>query len=121
MRRTILTRAVAPLALGVLACASASAVELGLPAECSLGKDCFVQQFADDDTRAGKEVDPFCGSATYDGHDGTDFRVLSLADVTRGVAVVSVADGTVLRARDGEPDRLVLSEADRAAVTDKEC
>ena len=121
MRHTVLTCAIGTSALGLLSCASASAIELGLPAECSLGKDCFVQQFADDDTRAGKEADPFCGSATYDGHDGTDFRVLSLADVKRGVPVVAVADGTVLRARDGEPDRLVVSEADRAAVANKEC
>ena len=33
----------------------------------------------------------------------------------------AVADGTVLRMRDGEPDHLVTSEADRAAVADKEC
>jgi hypothetical protein len=111
----------APLALALLVPAQASALELGLPAECTLGKDCFIQQFADDDPRPGEESDPFCGAATYDGHDGTDLRVLSLADVARGVPVVAVADGKVLRGRDGEPDRLVTSEADRAAVASKEC
>jgi hypothetical protein len=98
-----------------------TALELGLPAECRLGTDCFVQQFTDVDTSAGAVSDPFCGTATYDGHDGTDLRVLSMADVARGVAVIAVADGTVLRGRDGEPDRLVVTEADRAAVADKEC
>jgi hypothetical protein len=99
---------------------SASALELGLPAQCVIGKDCFVQQYPDMD--AGPAVaDPFCGPATYDGHDGTDLRVLSMADVARGVAVLAVADGKVLRSRDGVPDHLVTSEADRAAVADKEC
>ena len=65
--------------------------------------------------------DPFCQAATYDGHDGTDLRVLSMADVARGVPVVAVADGTVLRGRDGEPDHLVVTDADRAAVANKEC
>ena len=98
----------------------ASAAELGLPAACTLGRDCFVQQFPDMD--AGPDaVDPFCGIATYDGHDGTDLRILSLADVKRGVAVIAMADGKVLRLRDGEPDRLVLSEDDRKAVASKEC
>ena len=114
-----------PLMLALLAGvswpSSARALELGLPAECTLGADCFVQQFADVDTGAGAVADPFCGTATYDGHDGTDLRVKSMADVARGVAVVAVADGIVLRGRDGEPDRLVVTDADRAAVADKEC
>lgn len=100
--------------------ASAAALELGLPAQCTPGSDCFVQQYADMDAGAGV-ADPFCGPASYDGHDGTDLRVLSMADVARGVAVVAVADGTVLRSRDGVPDRLVTTEADRAAVADREC
>src|SRR5690242_4252032 len=95
------------LSFPLLAPASAGAIELGLPAQCTLGKDCFVQQFADDDQRPGEVADPFCGAATYDGHDGTDLRVLSMADVARGVPVVAVADGKVLRGRDGEPDRLI--------------
>ena len=74
------------------------ALELGLPPQCTLGKDCFVQQYADMDAGPGV-TDPFCGPDTYDGHDGTDLRVLSMADVARGVAVVAVADGTVLRSK----------------------
>lgn len=98
----------------------ASAVELGLPAACTLGLDCFVQQFPDMDAGADA-VDPFCGVATYDGHDGTDLRILSLADMNRGVPVIAMADGKVLRLRDGEPDHLVLTEDDRKAVASKEC
>ena len=97
-----------------------AAIELGLPAACKLGLDCFVQQFPDMD--AGPDaVDPFCGIAAYDGHDGTDLRIRSLADMNRGVAVIAMADGKVLRLRDGEPDHLVLTEDDRKAVGSKEC
>ena len=91
-----------------------------MPADCALGRDCFVQQFPDMDP-GPDAVDPFCGSATYDGHDGTDLRILSLADVARGVPVIAMADGKVLRLRDGEPDRLVLNDDDRKAVASKEC
>jgi len=99
---------------------AATAIELGLPAACTIGKDCFLQQYADMDAGPGA-VDPFCGAATYDGHSGTDLRILSMADVNRGVPVVAMADGKVLRLRDGEPDHLVITEADRAAVAAKEC
>src|SRR5262249_28255179 len=122
MRHAALLSAIAPLALtlALLFPGAARALELGLPAECTLRKDCFVHQLADNATRPGEVADPFCGNATYDGHDGTDLRILSMADVARGVPVVAVADGKVLRGRDGEPDRLVTTEADRAAVADKE-
>lgn len=99
---------------------AAQALELGLPVACTPGADCFVQQFPDTRPGAGA-ADPFCGSATYDGHSGTDLRVLSMKDVGRGVAVTAVADGTVLRSRDGMPDRLVRSEEERAGVRDVEC
>lgn len=99
---------------------SASAIELGLPAACSLGEDCYVQQFPDMDPGPGA-TDPFCGRATYDGHAGLDLRILSLPDIERGVPVVAVADGTVLRFRDGVEDRLALSEEAQAAVADMEC
>lgn len=117
-----LAAAAAATAAALLPCLAQTPLvgELGLPAECTIGKDCFVQQYADMDKGAGA-VDPFCGISSYDGHDGTDLRILSMADVKRGVPVVAMADGKVLRQRDGEPDRLVASEADRAAVADKEC
>ena len=107
-------------AFSLLSAAGASGFELGQPAECILGQDCFVQQFADMEPGSGAR-DPFCGDATYDGHSGTDLRVLSMADVAHGVPVLAMADGTVLRLRDGVADRLALSEADRAAVADMEC
>ncbi|MBL8583639.1 MAG: M23 family metallopeptidase [Rhizobiaceae bacterium] len=100
--------------------AVAKAVELGLPAQCTPGKDCFLQQFPDMDPGDGVS-DPYCGTASYQGHKGTDLRILSMQDVERGVPVVAVADGTVLRGRDGVADHLISTDADRAAVKSKEC
>jgi hypothetical protein len=98
----------------------ALALELGLPVRCELGKTCFMQQYPDMD--AGKGVaDPLCGSQSYDGHKGTDLRILSMKDMEEGYAVIAVADGKVLRVRDGEADHLVATEEDRARVAGKEC
>jgi hypothetical protein len=98
----------------------ALAIELGLPAQCELGKTCFMQQYPDMD--AGKGVaDPLCGSQSYDGHKGTDLRILSLKDMEKGYPVIAVADGKVLRVRDGETDHLVETEEDRVRISGKEC
>lgn len=92
----------------------------GLPLDCRLGETCFVQQLPDMDPGAGT-ADPHCGVAAYDGHKGTDFRVLSMKEVEAGVPVVAMADGVVLRLRDGMPDRLVRTPQDRAGVAAREC
>jgi len=99
---------------------AAEAPALDIPIECTLGEDCFIQQYVDIDPGPGAR-DYTCGAATYDGHKGTDFRVRTLADVARGVAVLASAAGTVKGVRDGVPDRLVLTAADRAAVEGREC
>ena len=98
----------------------ALAIELGLPAQCELGKTCFMQQYPDMDAGAGT-ADPLCGSQSYDGHKGTDLRILSLKDMEKGYAVIAVGDGKVLRVRDGEEDHLVETEDDRAKISGKEC
>lgn len=98
----------------------ASAIELRLPADCRLGEDCFLQQFPDMKTGAGA-IDPFCGIATYDDHDGVDLRILSMKDIGRGVPVVAVADGEVLRGRDGVEDRLIVTPAERKAIMPRAC
>lgn len=100
--------------------APALAIELGLPAQCELGKTCFMQQYPDMDAGGGV-ADPLCGSQSYDGHKGTDLRILSLKDIERSYPVIAVADGEVLRVRDGEADHLVETEEDRARIARKEC
>ena len=92
----------------------------GLPLNCPAGSICPIQQFVDVD--AGPDArDPWCGTQTYDGHKGTDFRVLSMQEVRRGVDVVAMAEGVVKARRDGMADRLVSSAEDREAVSSREC
>ncbi|WP_282610604.1 M23 family metallopeptidase [Pelagibius sp. Alg239-R121] len=98
----------------------ASEMGLSLPLECEIGSNCFIQQYVDVDPGPTKQ-DYACGSATYDGHKGTDFRVRTLADVARGIPVVASAAGQITGLRDGTQDRLVKTKADRAAVQNKEC
>ena len=95
----------------------AQSIELGLPLACTFGQDCWIQQYFDHD--AGKGVRDYnCGLATYDGHDGTDFRI---QDTTDNAAVVASAPGKVRGVRDNMPDHLVRNEKDRAAVDKVEC
>ena len=93
---------------------------LQLPIVCTLGRDCFVQQYMDEDPGPGAH-DYACGNESYNDHRGTDIRVRTLMDVERGVAVVAAAPGTVRAVRDGMPDRLARSAADRAAVAGQDC
>lgn len=89
-------------ALGAAA-ASDAPLRFGLPIRCTPGEDCFVQNYFDRDPGSGRR-DFACGHLSYDTHKGTDFRVRSLAHMTRGVEVLAAAPGVVERMRDGEPD-----------------
>jgi hypothetical protein len=93
---------------------------LGLPVDCRLGDECFVQQMPDIDP--GPQVmDPLCGKASYQGHDGWDIRILALKDIDQHTAVLSVADGTVARTRDGVPDQIFDRLRDKDLLGGKEC
>lgn len=86
-----------------LSAAGASALELDIPVRCELGRDCYIQSFAD--RMPGPEAaDYTCGTLSYDGHGGTDFRVPTLRDMAQGVDVLAAAPGRVRGVRDGEPD-----------------
>ncbi len=93
--------------------AEAQAFSLGLPVRCTLGTDCFIQNYVDRDPGPGWR-DYACGALSYDGHLGTDIRVPSLAEMRRGVEVVAAAPGTVVAVRDGEPD---VHVSDRGSAT----
>lgn len=104
----------------VLVASPASAFEMHLPVQCGDDTPCFVQNYPD--MESGSDVaDPFCGKAAYGTHRGTDFRLVSMEDAERNVPVLAVAEGRVLRVRDGEEDRLVLTDAERESVSGSEC
>ena len=99
--------------------AAAQDISLSLPIGCDPGKDCWVFQLPDVDPGPGRQ-DYACGKLAYDGHDGTDIGLASLADIQRGVPVLAAAAGTVKGVRDGMQDALV-SEIGKDAVKDREC
>lgn len=85
------------LAIAVLVSSSvgpALSLELELPIACVIGQTCFVQNYVDHDLSSGAR-DYMCGHQTYDGPDGTDFRLPSMAQERTGVAVRAAADGQV--------------------------
>ena len=102
MTRTLLALALAA-SPAVANPAVAGSPPLGLPLACTLGESCFIQQYPDADPGPGAS-DFSCGPLSYDGHDGTDFALPSLAAMQAGVAVLAAAPGVVRALRDGMPD-----------------
>ncbi len=102
--------------LGLFA-SGAKAFELSLPLDCRIGENCWIQQYPDHDPGSAA-VDYKCSSETYDGHDGTDFRVLN---TTSDVNVIAAAPGTVVGIRDGMQDQLASTPELLALVAKKEC
>lgn len=79
---------------------------LSLPLDCVPNKTCFIQNFVDLDPSSGVR-DFGCGTASYDKHTGTDFRLLSVEAAKAGVAVKASAAGVVKAVRDGVADALI--------------
>lgn len=92
---------------------------LAFPVACTLGTDCVIQNYPDDDAGPAAR-DYACHGRTYQAHDGTDIRIPSMAAQRRGVNVLAVASGTVLRARDGVEDRSIR-DTPQGAATGQEC
>jgi Peptidase family M23 len=97
--------------------AFAEDIQLSSPIACKIGVDCWLQQYVDHDAGVGTK-DYSCGSQTYDGHDGTDIR---LQDIKDSASVLAAAPGIVKAVRDSMDDKLVVSDADRAAIKNREC
>lgn len=95
------------------------AFQLQKPIACAVGRDCFIQQYPDHDAGPGAK-DYRCGPETYDGHDGTDFRIPDKAAQARGVTVVAAAAGVVKAVRDDVPD-FDVGAFDKAKVKGVEC
>lgn len=106
-------------AVAVAAAAADQPPRLSLPLACEPDVTCFVQQYVDIDPSA-EARDWRCGSATYDGHSGTDFRLLSAAAARDGVPVLAVADGIVKGHRDGMAD-VFVTVSSRGDVDGREC
>ena len=101
------------------AAAQAQPLSLALPIQCRPGVDCEIQNHVDRDP--GPEARDYrCGTRTYQGHDGVDFRLPSLARQRQGVAVLAAADGRIVRARDGVADVSVRTTGP-SAVQGREC
>jgi hypothetical protein len=92
--------------------------QFALPVACTLGQDCFVQNYVDTDM-SGAARDFTCGFLTYDGHKGTDIRLKNYVAMDAGVDVLAAAPGTVLRIRDSMPD-VSIRETGADAVKNRE-
>jgi hypothetical protein len=105
---------------GLTGQASAEPFKLAFPVECRPGQTCFIQQYVD--MGEGDTVkDPFCRYASYQGHNGTDIRLLRLPDLNRKISVIAAQDGVVAGVRNSMKDRLVTDEASRKAIAGREC
>src|SRR5258706_11134228 len=91
-----------------------AAPALALPIACEMGKSCVLQNYVDHDPGPGAR-DYRCGRLTYNGHKGTDLRVIDLPSFKKGVPVLAAAAGRVRAIRDGMPDASVR-DAGSAAV-----
>ncbi|ETX27583.1 M23 family metallopeptidase [Roseivivax isoporae] len=109
-------------ALALLASAAPVAAEvafLDLPLACTLGQDCFIEDYMDADPGPGV-ADYTCGLKARQDHGGTDFALLSFEAMEAGVDVLAAAPGTVEAVRDGEPD-IALTPGRRAEIAGREC
>lgn len=96
------------------------AFELGPPVACTVGQDCQIQHLIDRDPGPGT-MDFACGSLTYDGHQGVDIAVPSVAAMEAGVKVLAAAPGRVRAVRDGMPDRIPEQGPKTTEIAGKEC
>ena len=100
-----------------LVATSANALEFASPVDCKIGVECFIQNYVDVDP-SPEWQDFSCGKLSYNGHDGTDFRVKNFVEMQRGVAVLAAAEGTVMGVRDGIEDN---GMKDPQYIKNKEC
>ncbi|MBR1120514.1 M23 family metallopeptidase [Bradyrhizobium lablabi] len=118
-RVNVLRAAAIAVTLGFSPDAIAQGIQLGMPIACQPGRTCYIQNYVDIDPSSSAQ-DYKCGTLTYNGHNGTDFRLPSLAAQKAGVEVIASASGRVLRTRDGMPDG-AFGKSSREAVRDVEC
>lgn len=78
-------------------------IELTLPIDCTLGDDCFIQNYVDTDP--GPDAKDFtCGPLAYNNHQGTDFRLRNRAALSRPYTALAAAPGKIVQVIDNQPD-----------------
>lgn len=92
---------------------------LTLPLDCTLGQDCFIEDYVDVDPSQAQH-DYTCGLKSRNGHRGTDIALTTDAAMDRGTPVRAAAAGVVEAVRDGVADR-PYSAAIAAEIKGKEC
>lgn len=107
------------LAAAMTVSVTSAAPRLAVPVDCKPGTTCFVQNYVDQDPGTAAR-DHRCGTLTYDGHKGTDFRLRDQTVMNKGVRVLAAARGTVKATRDGLPDVSIRS-AGTEAIRGREC
>ncbi len=98
---------------------AAQDIQLISPIQCSLGDDCYIQQYVDH-TKGTGASDFRCSGLSYDRHTGTDFAVRTLQQMRKGVNVVATSGGTVKAVRRGVEDA-IYSANNAADVNGREC
>jgi hypothetical protein len=73
-------------------------LKLQFPANCAIGEDCFVL-FYPDSYNTSRFTDHKCGSRTFDQNHATVITSHSIQQMLNGVAVLSAADGKVLKVK----------------------
>ncbi len=92
--------------------------QLSLPLACTIGVDCFIQNYVDADA-SPQHSDYRCGFLSYDDHRGTDFRPKSMNAIAQGVPVLAAADGKVRATRD-EMDDISVRVLGKEAIKNRE-
>lgn len=78
--------------------------QFSTPIEGIYLKDFFIINYPDTDTGKGIK-DTYCGTKTYDRHEGTDFVIRNFKQMDSGVAVLAAADGVVFKVVKNKFDR----------------
>ncbi len=115
----ILLRSVVALVLLTGAATAHAEPRLSLPAKCTLGDTCFIQQYPDIDPGPNAQ-DYMCQTLSYDGHKGTDIALPSLAAMQVGVISIAPAGGTVRRVRGDMADQMYSNDTS-ADLAGRDC
>lgn len=94
---------------------------LAFPMDCTLGDDCLIARYVDRGARGDESATDYrCMGATQKNHKGVDIALRHLGMMETGVDVLAVADGTILRRRDGVAD-ISARQLDDGDIDGKEC